>query len=137
MNLARYSATGRQVIVDPKNLDAEAFVDVEGDYCIIPPNSFALGYSVERFAIPNDVLVVVVGKSSYARVGIVVNVTPGEPGWNGHWTLEISNTTPLPAKVYANEGLCQALFFRASEPCRNPYGSGKYQNQTAEITLPR
>lgn len=125
-------------IVDPKNLEPEAFVTIEGKgHCIIPPNSFALAYSVERFDIPKNVLAVVVGKSTYARVGIICNVTPLEPGWRGHVTLEISNTTPLPAKVYANEGLCQVLFYESDEYCDQPYAGGKYQDQAADITLPR
>jgi dCTP deaminase len=126
-------------VVDPKNLSDDCFVTKEGKgHVVIPPNSFALAYSIEKFKIPEDVLVLVVGKSTYARCGIVVNVTPGEPGWCGHWTLEISNTTPLPAKVYANEGLCQAIFFQSDEACRNAYGDdGRYQDQDAEVTLPR
>lgn len=136
-HLAKYATTGQAVIVDPKNIADDAFVDVEGEFVIIPPNSFALAHSVECFNIPTDILAVVLGKSTYARCGIICNVTPLEPGWRGHVTLEISNTTPLPAKIYANEGLCQVLFHRASEPCRTPYADGKYQNQGAEITLPR
>ncbi len=126
-------------IVDPKKVDTRAFVTRQGDgYCMIPPNSFALARSVERFKLPADVLMMVLGKSTYARIGIVVNVTPGEPGWEGYLTLEISNTTPLPAKVYANEGLCQCLFFKSGVPCITPYGEdGRYQNQGPEIVLPR
>lgn len=125
-------------IVDPKNFTEETFVDVQGKgYCIIPPNSFALARTVERFKIPTDVLTVCLGKSTYARCGIIVNVTPFEPGWEGHVTLEFSNTTPLPAKIYANEGCAQVLFFRASS-CDTPYSSrhGKYQGQSG-ITLPK
>ena len=125
-------------VVDPKNIDDRCFVERKGDHVLIPPNSFALAYSVEYFRIPNDVMCVVVGKSTYARCGIICNVTPLEPGWEGHVTLEISNTTPLPAKVYSGEGLCQVLFFRSRVPCTTPYGaSGKYQSQKAEVTLPR
>ena len=104
-------------VVDPKNFDAKSFVDLQGDICIVPPNSFALARSVEYFRIPRDILTICLGKSTYARCGIIVNVTPFEPEWEGHVTLEISNTTPLPAKIYANEGLAQVLFFRAAEPC--------------------
>ncbi len=127
------------VIVDPKAFDPRSFVDVSGDgYCVIPPNSFALARTVERFKIPRDVLVICVGKSSYARVGIVVNVTPLEPEWEGHVTLEFSNTTPLPARIHANEGVAQMLFFLADRPCRTSYAdrAGKYQSQSG-ITLPR
>ncbi|MDP6570392.1 MAG: dCTP deaminase [Candidatus Marinimicrobia bacterium] len=125
-------------IVDPKNFDSESFIDFKGDVCIVPPNSFALARSVEYFRIPRDVLTICVGKSTYARCGIIVNVTPFEPEWEGFVTLEISNTTPLPAKIYSNEGLCQVLFFQSDEPCRTSYKdkSGKYQQQTG-ITLPR
>ncbi len=124
-------------IVDPKNFRDDAFVHVEGDYCIIPPNSFALARSVECFCIPRDVLTICLGKSTYARCGLIVNVTPLEPGWKGYVTLEISNTTPLPAKVYANEGLAQVIFLQSSEMCETSYAdrSGKYMNQT-NITLP-
>ena len=125
-------------VVDPKNLDQRCFVERRGDFVLIPPNSFALAYSVEKFKIPDDVMCVVVGKSTYARCGIICNVTPLEPGWEGHVTLEISNTTPLPAKVYSGEGLCQVLFYKSDTPCETPYGaSGKYQAQEAEVTLPR
>lgn len=125
-------------IVDPKKIDERCFVERKGPHVLIPPNSFALAYSVEKFKIPNDVMCVVVGKSTYARCGIICNVTPLEPGWEGHVTLEISNTTPLPAKVYSGEGLCQVLFYKADTPCEMPYGSaGKYQAQAAEVTLPR
>jgi len=127
----------RSQLVDPKNFSEDCFDTISGKgFCVIPPNSFALAYSVEKFKIPKNVMVVVVGKSTYARCGIIINVTPGEPGWQGHWTLEISNTTPLPAKVYADEGLCQALFFQGP-PCASPYANGKYQDQIAEVTLPR
>ena len=125
-------------VIDPKNIDSNSFVDFKGDVCIIPPNSFALARSVEYFRIPENVLTICVGKSTYARCGIITNVTPFEPGWEGYVTLEISNTTPLPAKIYANEGLCQVLFFESDEPCEVSYRAkqGKYQNQRG-ITLPR
>ena len=125
-------------IVDPKNFDANSFVDYKGDVCIVPPNSFALASSVEYFRIPRDVLTLCVGKSTYARCGIIVNVTPFEPEWEGYVTLEISNTTPLAAKIYSNEGLCQVLFFQSDEDCRISYKDkeGKYQNQSG-ITLPK
>jgi len=125
-------------IVDPKNFDERSFVSVQADLCIVPPNSFALARSVEYFKIPRDVLTICVGKSTYARCGIIVNVTPFEPEWEGFVTLEISNTTPLPAKIYANEGLCQILFFQSDEACETSYAdkSGKYQKQTG-IVLPR
>lgn len=125
-------------VIDPKNFDEESLVNKEADICIIPPNSFALARTVEYFKIPDDVLVVCVGKSTYARCGIIVNVTPLEPGWEGHVTLEFSNTTPLPAKIYANEGACQFLFFQGNEPCKTTYSSrnGKYMKQTG-VTLPR
>ena len=124
-------------IVDPKNFDSNSFVDYKGDVCIIPPNSFALARSIEYFRIPRDVLTLCVGKSTYARCGIIVNVTPFEPEWEGYVTLEISNTTPLPAKIYSNEGLCQVLFFQSDENCRTSYKDkeGKYQEQVG-ITLP-
>lgn len=123
--------------IDPKNINANSFMDYKGDVCVIPPNSFALARSVEHFKIPSNVLAVCMGKSTYARCGIVTNVTPLEPGWEGYVTLEISNTTPLPAKVYSNEGLCQVLFFESDEQCEVSYRdrSGKYQSQTG-ITLP-
>lgn len=126
-------------IVDPKNLDTKAFVDVKADHVLIPPNSFALARSVERFVIPDDVLGVVLGKSTYARCGIVVNVTPLEPGWEGYVTIEVSNTTPLPAKIYSNEGVAQVLFFQSDERCKTTYADkkGKYQDQPANIVLPR
>ncbi len=125
-------------IVDPKNFSPESFVDRQTDVCIIPPNSFVLTRSVEYFRIPKDVLVICLGKSTYARCGLIVNVTPLEPGWEGHVTLEISNTTPLPAKVYANEGVAQFLFFKGSSDCEVTYAdrSGKYMGQTG-VTLPR
>lgn len=125
-------------IVDPKNFDPASMVDFKGDVCVIPPNSFALARTVEYFRIPRDVLTICVGKSTYARCGIIVNVTPFEPEWEGFVTLEISNTTPLPAKIYANEGIAQVLFFQADEPCRISYADkkGKYQKQQ-QIELPR
>lgn len=125
-------------IVDPKNFDPKSFVEFKGDTCIIPPNSFVLGYSVEYFKIPRDVLVICLGKSTYARCGLVVNVTPLEPEWEGHVTIEVSNTTPLPAKIYANEGIAQLIFLGGSEPCQTSYAdkAGKYQAQKG-ITLPR
>jgi dCTP deaminase len=124
--------------VDPKHLPKEAFVDFQGDVCIVPPNSFALAVTVEYFRIPENVITICVGKSTYARCGIITNVTPFEPGWEGHATLEISNTTPLPAKVYANEGIAQVLFFESDDPCEISYRvkAGKYQGQRG-ITLPR
>jgi dCTP deaminase len=126
------------VVVDPKQFDAKSFVDVKADYCIIPPRSFALARTLEYFRIPPDVLVICVGKSTYARCGIIVNVTPLEPEWCGHLTLEISNTTPLPAKIYSNEGLAQLLFFRGEEVPEVTYASrsGKYQDQRG-VTLPK
>jgi dCTP deaminase len=125
-------------VVDPKNFSSNSFVDIKTDVAIIPPNSFALARSVEYFRIPRKVLCVCLGKSTYARTGIVVNVTPFEPGWEGHVTIEISNTTPLPAKIYANEGIAQVLFFEADEECEVSYAdrNGKYQGQTG-VTLPR
>ena len=125
-------------VVDPKNFDERSFVSVDADVCVVPPNSFALARSVEYFKIPRDVLTVCVGKSTYARCGIIVNVTPFEPEWEGFVTLEISNTTPLPARIYANEGLCQILFFQGNEPCETSYKDkkGKYQAQTG-IVLPK
>ncbi|MFY9560903.1 MAG: dCTP deaminase [Terriglobales bacterium] len=125
-------------IVDPKNFDERSFVTVNADVAIIPPNSFALARSVEYFKIPRDVLTICVGKSTYARCGIIVNVTPFEPEWEGFVTLEISNTTPLPAKIYANEGLCQILFFQSDEVCETSYKDrkGKYQAQKG-IVLPK
>lgn len=125
-------------IVDPKRFDARSMVAFQGDVCVIPPNSFALARSVEYFRIPRQVLTICVGKSTYARCGIIVNVTPFEPEWEGYVTLEISNTTPLPAKIYSNEGIAQVLFFEADEVCRISYADkkGKYQKQQ-EIMLPR
>ncbi len=124
-------------IIDPKKFDPSAFVDIEADSCIIPPNSFALAETVEYFEIPRDMLAICLGKSTYARCGIIVNVTPLEPEWRGKITIEISNTTPLPAKIYANEGIAQILFFRADEVCEKSYGDkkGKYQDQKG-LTLP-
>lgn len=125
-------------MVDPKDFDEKSFVDIKTDVCVVPPNSFALARSVEYFRIPRDVLTICVGKSTYARCGIIVNVTPFEPEWEGHVTLEISNTTPLPAKIYANEGLAQVVFFGADEPCEISYADrgGKYMKQRG-ITVPR
>ena len=125
-------------IIDPKRFDEDSFVNFKGDVCIVPANSFALARSVEYFKIPRNVLTICLGKSTYARCGIIVNVTPFEPEWEGHVTLEISNTTPLPAKIYSNEGLCQVLFFESDEDCEVSYKDkkGKYQNQTG-ITLPK
>ncbi|WP_316355046.1 dCTP deaminase [Candidatus Trichorickettsia mobilis] len=125
-------------IVDPKNFDHHNLVSKETEVCIIPPNSFALARTVEYFKIPRDVLVICVGKSTYARCGIIVNVTPLEPEWEGYVTLEFSNTTPLPAKIYANEGACQFLFLSGDQECTVSYAdrNGKYMNQT-DITLPK
>lgn len=125
-------------LVDPKNFSEHSFVNRNTDICIIPPNSFVLGRTVEYFRIPKDVLVICLGKSTYARCGIIVNVTPLEPEWEGHVTLEFSNTTPLPAKIYANEGACQFLFLKGNEPCEVSYKdrSGKYMGQRG-VTLPR
>lgn len=128
-----YSAT-----VDPKHFDEDSFVDIRGDHCIIPPNSFALATTVEYFRIPRNVLTICLGKSTYARCGIIVNVTPLEPEWEGHVTLEFSNTTNLPAKIYANEGVAQMLFLESDESCEISYKDrgGKYQGQRG-VTLPR
>jgi len=125
-------------IVDPKAFDSKSFVDFKGDVCVIPPNSFALGRSVEYFRIPRNVMTICVGKSTYARCGIITNVTPFEPEWEGFVTLEISNTTPLPAKIYANEGIAQVLFFESDEYPEISYKDkkGKYQSQIG-ITLPK
>ncbi len=125
-------------VVDPKNFDPKSMVDYKGDVCVIPPNSFALARTIEYFRIPRQVLTVCLGKSTYARCGIIVNVTPFEPEWEGFVTLEISNTTPLPAKIYANEGIAQVLFFEADEGCQTSYADkkGKYQNQQT-IELPK
>jgi len=124
-------------IVDPKNFTEDAFVDIEGDECIIPPNSFALAVSMEYFRIPRNILTLCIGKSTYARCGIIVNVTPFEPEWEGYVTIEISNTTPLPAKIYANEGIAQVLFMEAKEVCEVSYAdrAGKYMKQEG-ITVP-
>ena len=124
-------------IVDPKNFDANSFVDIQSDVCIIPPNSFALARTVEYFRIPRNVLTICLGKSTYARCGIIVNVTPLEPEWEGHVTLEFSNTTNLPAKIYANEGVAQMLFLESDEVCATSYADrgGKYQGQIG-VTLP-
>jgi dCTP deaminase len=125
-------------VVDPKKFDEKSFVSMETDVCIVPPNSFALARSVEYFRIPRNILVICLGKSTYARCGIIVNVTPFEPEWEGHVTLEISNTTPLPAKIYANEGLAQAIFLESAEVCETSYADrkGKYMGQRG-ITVPR
>lgn len=125
-------------LVDPKNFDDASFVEFEGDHCIIPPNSFALARTVEYFRIPRDILVICLGKSTYARCGIIVNVTPLEPEWEGHVTLEFSNTTPLPAKIYAGEGVAQMIFLGAEEVCQTSYKDkdGKYQGQKG-VTLPK
>jgi dCTP deaminase len=125
-------------VVDPKNFDPKSFVDIKADVCIIPPNSFALASTIEYFRIPRDILTICLGKSTYARCGIIVNVTPFEPEWEGHVTIEISNTTPLPAKIYANEGIAQVLFFQGDEPCEISYKDkkGKYQAQRG-VTLPK
>ena len=125
-------------VVDPKAFDPQSFVDIRADVCTIPPNSFALASTVEYFRIPRDVLTICLGKSTYARCGIIVNVTPFEPEWEGHVTIEISNTTPLPAKIYAREGIAQVLFFQSDEPCEISYKdkSGKYQAQRG-VTLPK
>ena len=125
-------------VIDPKQFDPQSFVDIKTDVCIVPPNSFALARTIEYFKIPRDVLTICLGKSTYARCGIIVNVTPFEPEWEGYVTLEISNTTPLPAKIYANEGLAQVLFFQSDEPCERSYADkkGKYQGQRG-VTLPK
>ena len=125
-------------VVDPKAFDEKSFVDMAGDTCIIPPNSFALARTIEYFRIPRNVLTICLGKSTYARCGIIVNVTPLEPEWEGHVTLEFSNTTPLPAKIYANEGVAQMIFLESDEECTVSYRdrAGKYQGQTG-VTLPR
>ena len=125
-------------IVDPKHFNPKSFVDYKGDVCLIPPNSFVLARTIEYFRIPRGVLTMCIGKSTYARCGLIVNVTPFEPEWEGYVTLEISNTTPLPARIYAHEGIAQVLFFEADEPCEISYADrkGKYQAQT-DIVLPR
>ena len=137
-NKFRIFTNVHSTIVDPKAFSDDSFVEREGDHCIIPPNSFMLGSTVEWFRIPRDVLVICLGKSTYARCGLIVNVTPLEPEWEGHVTLEISNTTPLPAKVYANEGICQFIFLGAMADCETSYAdkAGKYQAQRG-ITLPK
>lgn len=125
-------------MVDPKAFDPKSFVDYRGDVCVIAPNSFALGRTIEYFRVPRNVMTICVGKSTYARCGIITNVTPLEPGWEGYITLEISNTTPLPAKIYAHEGIAQILFFESDEDCEVSYAdkAGKYQGQTG-VTLPK
>ena len=125
-------------VIDPKNFDPRSFVDIKADVCIVPPNSFALSRTIEYFRIPRDVLTICLGKSTYARCGIIVNVTPFEPEWEGFVTLEISNTTPLPAKIYANEGIAQVVFLQSDEPCERSYADkkGKYLKQEG-VTLPR
>jgi len=139
----RKDAAGQKIVsygtvVDPKNFDEKSFVDIESDVCIIPPNSFALARTVEYFRIPRNVLTICLGKSTYARCGIIVNVTPFEPEWEGYVTLEFSNTTPLPAKIYAGEGCAQVLFFESDEVCETSYKDrgGKYQGQVG-VTLPK
>ena len=130
--------SSKSIVVDPKRFDDDSFVDFRGEVCVIPPNSFVLGRTVEYFRVPRSVLTICVGKSSYARCGIIVNVTPFEPEWEGYVTLEISNTTPLPARIYANEGIAQVIFFEADEECEVSYADkkGKYQRQQS-IVLPR
>ncbi len=130
--------SSKSIVVDPKRFDDNSFVDFRGEVCVIPPNSFVLGRTVEYFRVPRSVLTICVGKSSYARCGIIVNVTPFEPEWEGYVTLEISNTTPLPAKIYASEGIAQVIFFEADEECEVSYADkkGKYQRQQS-IVLPR
>jgi dCTP deaminase len=125
-------------IVDPKHFSPQSFVDRQADVCVIPPNSFALAHTIEYFRIPRDVLVICLGKSTYARCGIIVNVTPLEPEWEGQVTIEISNTTPLPAKIYAFEGICQFLFIQGNEPCETSYAdkAGKYMRQRG-VSLPK
>ncbi len=125
-------------IVDPKQFDPKSFVDFKGEVCIVPPNSFALGRTIEYFRIPRKTMTICVGKSTYARCGIITNVTPLEPGWEGYVTLEVSNTTPLPAKIYSGEGIAQILFFESDEECLTSYADkkGKYQGQTG-VTLPK
>lgn len=131
------SATGRLTVIDPKAIDESLMAPHQGEVCIVPPNSFALARTVEYFRIPSNVITLCVGKSTYARCGIIVNVTPFEPGWEGYVTLEISNTTPLPAKIYANEGIAQVLFFEGEQPdVTYADRAGKYQRQHG-ITLPR
>lgn len=139
-----FTPTGRNIVVDPKDMDPRSFVEVKGEgSVVIPPNSFVLARSVERFNMPPDVVALVVGKSTYARCGIVVNCTPLEPGWCGFLTVEISNTTPLPARIHGNEGIAQVMFFKGSRPCKLNYANknkgqpGKYQDQPPEIIAPR
>jgi dCTP deaminase len=135
---SRVISYGTTSVVDPKNFDETSFVSIDENFCIIPPNSFALARTVEYFRIPRDVLTVCLGKSTYARCGIIVNVTPLEPEWEGHVTLEFSNTTPLPAKIYADEGVAQMLFFQSDEQCDTTYKQrgGKYMGQTG-VTPPK
>ena len=135
---SRSSRTSTTPSSIPKNFDPRSFVDIQADVCIVPPNSFALGRTIEYFRIPRDILTICLGKSTYARCGIIVNVTPFEPEWEGFVTLEISNTTPLPAKIYANEGIAQVLFLQGDEPCERSYADkkGKYLKQTG-VTLPK
>ena len=137
-NLFKVFTNIHSATVDPKSFDDKSFVNIEGDYCIIPPNAFALAATVEYFRIPRNVLTICLGKSTYARCGIIVNVTPLEPEWEGHVTLEFSNTTNLPAKIYANEGVAQVLFFESDEVCETSYADrgGKYQGQKG-VTLPK
>ncbi len=137
-NMFKIFTNINSTVVDPKQFDMKSFVDFTGEVCIIPPNSFALGQSVEYFKIPRKILTLCVGKSTYARCGIITNVTPFEPEWEGYVTLEISNTTPLPAKIYAYEGIAQVLFLESDEPCETSYADrkGKYQAQVG-ITLPK
>ncbi len=125
-------------LVDPKKFDEKAFVDIKAHECVVPPNSFALARSLEKFKIPREVLAVCLGKSTYARCGIIINVTPLEPGWEGYLTIEISNTTPLPAKIYSNEGIAQLLFFGGDQLCETSYSDrkGKYMDQVG-VVLPR
>ena len=126
-------------IVDPKKFDEKSFINYKGNECIIPPNSFALARSIEYFKIPRNILTICLGKSTYARCGIIVNVTPLEPGWTGHVTLELSNSTPLPAKIYANEGCCQFIFLKGNERPEVTYADrkGKYMDQENKVTLPK
>ena len=137
-NKFRIFTNVHSLVIDPKNFDSKGLVEIIDDVCLIPPNSFVLALSVEYFRIPNNILTICVGKSTYARCGIIVNVTPFEPGWEGRAVLEISNTTPLPAKIYAGEGLAQVLFFQSDTPCKTSYADrkGKYQYQK-EITVPK
>lgn len=137
-NVFKIFTNVHSVVVDPKNFNPQSFVDFTGDVCVIPPNSFVLAQTVEYFRIPRDVLTICLGKSTYARCGLIVNVTPFEPEWEGYVTLEISNTTPLPARIYANEGISQVLFFQSDQICETSYADrkGKYQKQQT-IVLPR